>query len=213
MSNKNTTPDAFIVIREDGEYDIVKKTVLDEYEYSSKAEVDSEGSKQIHDKGFTYSEGIIVPKYNPYNLIKLLDLNTYHEGCVDVVSNDASGSGYTFVPVETENEEEFKNEDIINFMNNCFPSINKLLYLRNYDRRAIGYGALEIIRDKKSKSKPIRLAHIRAYTLRRDSDGVRVKQQVGTKTVWFIIYGKNVDEKGKPTMYMQTQEKYIPTIV
>jgi len=194
--NKNK-PDAFIVIREDGEPDIVKKTILDEYEYSHKADMDSQGSKQIHDKGFNYTQGLIVPKYNPDNLIKLLDMNTYHEGCVDVVSNDASGSGYTFVPVETENEKELDNQELIDFFENCFPSINKLLYLRNYDRRTLGYGALELIREKRSKSKPLRLAHIRAHTLRRHSDGVRVKQQVGTKTVWFIIYGKNKDEKGK----------------
>ena len=53
MSNKNKgKPDAFIVIKEDSnDWDIVPSSVLDEYEYGVKADVNSEGSKQIEDKG------------------------------------------------------------------------------------------------------------------------------------------------------------------
>lgn len=55
----------------------------------------------------------------------------------------------------------------------------------------MGYGALEVIREGKSKSNIIGLSHIPSQHLRRHKDGFRVKQQIGTETVWFVIYGKN----------------------
>ena len=82
------------------------------------------------------------------------------------------------------------------FLDNIKPSINELLYRMNYDKRATGYGALELIREDKSKSIPVSISHISSYTLRRTKDGKRVKQRVGNKTVWFVIYGKNYDDNG-----------------
>ena len=66
-----------------------------------------------------------------------------------------------------------------------------------YDRRAVGYGALEVIREGTSKSDIIRLKHIPAHTLRRHTDLKRVVHITsGGKRVWFVIYGKNYDDKG-----------------
>lgn len=46
-----------------------------------------------------------------------------------------------------------------------------------FDRRAIGYGAIEVIRESTSDSQVINLAHIPAHTLRRAADGYRVQQK------------------------------------
>ena len=67
-----------------------------------------------------------------------------------------------------------------------------------YDRRSIGYGAIEIIRDTTSKSDIKRLKHIPAHTLRRHTDLKRVVHinSMGKK-VWFVIYGKNYNDDGE----------------
>jgi capsid portal protein len=63
--------------------------------------------------------------------------------------------------------------------------------------RAIGYGAMELIRESTSKSDVQRFCHIQAHTLRRHSDGRRVKQISDSgKEVWFVLYGENYDPDG-----------------
>lgn len=189
-----TKADAFIVTTEDGSYDVIGADVLERY--SIKADIDEDGSKQLKTDGWEYDDMLLEPLYDPYKLCELLEINTYHENCVDVVARDAAGISYDIVPVTGEIEEEFNKPEILEFLENIKPSINELLYQMNYDKRATGYGALELIREDKSKSKPVNLSHISSYTLRRTKDGKRVKQQVGNKTVWFVIYGKNYDDEG-----------------
>lgn len=191
---KRNKADAFVVTSEDGSYDIVNADILERY--SIKAEVDEEGSKQLKTDGWEYDDTLLEPLYDPQQLCELLEINTYHENCVDVVARDSAGVSYDIVPVTGENEKQINKTQITDFLDNIEPGINELLYRMNYDRRATGYGALEIIREGKSKSRPVNLSHISSYTLRRTSDGKRVKQRVGTKTVWFVIYGKNYDDEG-----------------
>lgn len=62
----------------------------------------------------------------------------------------------------------------------------------------MGYGAIEVIREGRSRSDIVNLGHIPAQHLRRHRDGIRVKQQIGTKTVWFVLYGQNYDRNGDP---------------
>ena len=192
--SKNAKADAFVVTTEDGSYDIVEADVLERY--AIKSETDETGSKQLKTDGWEYDDTLLEPLYDPLQLCELLEINTYHENCVDVVARDSAGIGYDIVPVTGENEKELNKPKLTNFLENIEPNINELLYMMNYDRRATGYGALELIRKDKSKSEPVNLSHISSYTLRRTSDGKRVKQRVGTKTVWFVIYGKNYDKEG-----------------
>lgn len=205
---KKKKADSFIVTeRDNGEYNLIEKEILDQF--AIKADMDPNGSKQIKDDGFTYAEHLLEPKYNPKKLIDVLDMNSYHENCVDVVARDASGLSFTFNSTEENSNENFHDENILNFLNGINPSINTLLYRRMYDRRAIGYGALEIIREDTAESEVKTLAHIPAQTLRRYDDGCRVKQMVGTKVVYFIIYGANIDENGeKYDVHADTGEIY-----
>lgn len=202
-----TTSDAFIVTKKDDSYELVEREILDRY--SIKADMDHEGSKQIKEDGWAYGDYLLEPKYSPDKLIDLLDLNTFHENCVDVIARDSSGLSYTFIPSDEENTAEFDNETVQDFLNNINPSINTLLYRRNYDKRAIGYGAIEVIREDTAESQVKTLSHIPAHTLRRHSDGIRVKQMVGTKEVWFFIYDTNYDENGdKFDVHADTGEIY-----
>ena len=192
------TSDSFIVTVDDNEqYHIIDK--LEVEKYALKADIDpATGSKQTVDEMFKQGTTILNPKYNPYDLVKLLDLYTYHASCVEAVAVDTTGVGYTLKPVEDVEPIEAEKERFIEVLENSTPSINTQLQRMVYDRRAIGYGALEVIRQDKSESDIVRLKHIPAQTLRRHTDQKRVVHITTTgHRVWFVIYGKNYNDKGE----------------
>ena len=208
MSKINKKVDSFVVINEDQEYELVGAEILERY--SIKSDMDETGSKQLKTDGWQYDESLLEPLYDPYQLCELLELNTYHEDCVDVISRDAAGISYDFVPVTGENEDPENKPKIETLFPNLETKINKLLYFMNYDRKAVGYGALEVIREGKSKSKIVNLAHIPSYTLRRTRDGKRAVQRVAGKEVWFVLYGKNYDENNKKCDVHSETGKFHP---
>lgn len=192
-----TKTDSFIIaVDKQGNENIVDERILKNY--ALKADVDpATGSKQVPDKAWQYGIQTVEPKYNPSELVDLLDFNSYHADCVDAVAGDAAGISYTLLPVENEQENESEREQFMAFLKECSPSINTNVYRMLYDRRAIGYGAMELTRWGTSKSAPRRLCHIQAHTLRRHSDEKRVKQiNDQGKEVWFVLYGKNYNEEG-----------------
>lgn len=194
MSNS----DSFIVtVDENGDFqNLVDTNLLNNY--ALKADVDpTTGSKQVPDDAWQVGIQVVEPKYNPRELVDLLDFNSYHADCVDAVAGDAAGISFTLVPVEGETESQEEYNKFMNFLKECDPSINTNVYRMLYDRRAIGYGAMELTRWGTSKSAPRRLCHIQAHTLRRHSDGKRVKHiNDQGKEVWFVLYGKNYDKNG-----------------
>ncbi|WP_297981543.1 phage portal protein [uncultured Methanobrevibacter sp.] len=195
MSKTEKKVDSFVVINDNDEFELVGAKILDRY--SIKTDMDETGSKQLKTDGWMYDESLLEPLYDPYQLCELLELNSYHESCVDVISRDAAGISYDFVPVTGENEDDATKPKITTIFPKLETKINKLLYHMNYDRKATGYGALEIIRENKSKSRIVNIAHIPSYTLRRTRDGKRAVQRVAGKEVWFVLYGKNYDENNK----------------
>ena len=189
--------DSFVVTVKDDEYNVIDSLELNKH--ALKADVDYDGSKQVVDKQFKQGTTILDPKYNPYDLVKLLDLNTIHAACVEAVAIDSTGVSYTLKPIENVEPIEAEKERFIELLDNCTPSINTHLQRMVYDRRAVGYGALEVIRDTTSDSEVVKLKHIPAQTLRRHSDLKRVVHITpGGKRVWFVIYGKNYDDNGNP---------------
>ena len=189
--------DSFIVTVDDNnEYNVVEQLELDKYSW--KANVDpATHSKQVPADTMLVGKSILNPRYNPYDLVQLLDLYTYHAAAVDAVAVDSTGIGYTLKPVENKEPIEAEKERFIEVLENSTPSINTQLQRMVYDRRSIGYGAIEVIRQDTSKSDIIRLKHIPSHTLRRHTDTKRVLQTVNTKQVWYVIYGKNYNEKGE----------------
>ena len=192
--------DSFIVTYKDdtNEYNVVDRLELDKH--AMKAKVDEDGSKQIVDEQFKVGTTILNPKYNPYDLVKLLDLYTYHAAAVDAVAVDSTGINYTLKPKDgIEEPIDAEKERFLTVLENCAPSINTHLQRMVYDRRAIGYGAMEIIRESDSESDIKKLKHIPAQTLRRHADLKRVVHITPAgKRVWFVIYGKNYDNENNP---------------
>lgn len=201
------TADAFVVQMEDGSYDVLNTGILQQY--AIKADVNTVGSKRLHSDGWNYNR-LLEPLYDPNLLLNLLEYNTYHKRSVDVVARDSSGLTYTFKPIKNDNEAPFDNNEITTFLNGLYPSINEILYRRTYDKRSMGYGAIEIIREGGAESKIIDLAHIPAQTLRRHQDGFRVKQEIGTRTVWFTIYDEIDPETNEKVDVRYTDGEIFP---
>lgn len=190
--------ETFIVtVDEDENYNVIDNLEMDKYA-ADKAQVDPvTGSKQTPSRGFLHGKNLLDPKYNPHDLVELLDLYSYHEDCVDAVATDVSGISYTLSPVEDIIESEIGKKEFKEVLDATSPNINIHLYRVAYDRRAIGYGALEIIR-KNEKDYPIkRFKHIPSHLLRRHTDEKRVlyTDSMGNE-VWYVIYGKNYNEEG-----------------
>lgn len=187
-----------VTVDENGEHEnLVDSRILKNYVL--KADVDpSTGSKEMPDEPWQVGIQVVAPQYNPSELVDLLDFNSYHAACVDAVAGDAAGISYTLVPVEGETENQKEYETFMEFLRGCEPSINTVIYRALYDRRSIGYGAIELTRWGTSDSPPRRLCHIQAHTLRRHSDEKRVKHiNEQGKEVWFVLYGKNYNENGE----------------
>ena len=189
--------DSFIVTVKDDNYQLIDQLELNKF--ALKAQVDpASGSKYTPSEEQLKGNNILDPKYNPYYLVQLLDLYTYHASCVEAVAVDSTGIDYTLKPVEGVEPVDAEKERLEEVLNNSTPSINTQLQRMVYDRRAIGYGAIEIIRDTTSKSDIKRLKHIPAHTLRRHTDQKRVVHiNSRGKKVWFVIYGKNYNDDGE----------------
>jgi len=195
---KKKKADSFIVtVDKDENIHVIDNLEMEKY--SMKANVDpTTGSKQVPDNPSLIGKSILNPKYNPYYLVELLDLYTYHAACVEAVAIDSTGVNYTLKPVESVETVDSERERFEELLKNCKPSINAHLQRLVYDRRSIGYGALEVIRETDSKSEITRLKHIPAHTLRRHTDLKRVLHTTTTgKQVWFVLYGKNYNEDGE----------------
>ena len=203
--------DSWIVAYDESEkdYNIIDNETLQNF--SVKADVDPKtGSKQVPDEKWQYGIQCLEPKYSPHDLVELLDRNTYHADCVDAVARDSAGISFTIVPIEGETESEEERKRFMDFLNECTPSINKHCYRMIYDMRSIGYGAMELVRWDTSKSDVRRFCHIQAHTLRRHSDGRRVKQITETgHEIWFVLYGENYDPDGNlADVHAETGEWY-----
>ena len=181
---------------------IVSQSILEEYAIKSTKGLNAED-------GFNYQD-VVEPPAPPGLLTNLLNINTWHKACVEAIASDASGAGYTLIPKanveEPIMEQKYRIEE---FFNQLRPNINKLLYEREYDAEAIGYGLIEVVREAGSYDAPIcDLKHYPGYTFRRCADGVRVQQRVGGKTRYFVIMGTNEDEKGHYDVHYLTGEKH-----
>lgn len=181
---------------------IVSQSILEEYSIKSTKGLDAED-------GFNYDD-VVAPPAPPTLLMNLLDINTWHKACVEAIASDASGAGYTLIPKPDVEEPSMEQKERITlFFDNLRPNINKLLYEREYDAEAIGYGLIEIVRGAGDYDAPIvDLKHYPGHTFRRCADGVRVQQRVGVHTRYFVLLGQNEDEEGHYDVHYMNGTKH-----
>lgn len=155
-------------------------------------------SQRIKTAEFKGLRGLVTPLFNPESLARHLEANTYHARCVRTKAQDVAGMGWQLHPLSDEPSEDQKTT-AKTFFDELTDDIGDTLTRAMIDREAIGYMALELVRENKEPSgKPIDLFHIPAHTMRACDDEKRFVQQRGVKRVWFKKAGLtdiDVDKK------------------
>ena len=189
----------FVVTQNNDEWEVIEQSVLERYVIKEEETNKKTQSKAVIDDGYDYAE-FKKPQFNLRKLCELLDNNTYHRRCCEVVAEDASGYGYTIIPrnqVEDDSNEGKKQKEFIEqFISKLYTPINTALYRYCYDKRALGCGCMEILRESTSDSDIVDLNPTPIFNMLVHRDGVRVLQRVGTKHRWFVLYGKNITPDG-----------------
>ena len=193
-----------MVTRKDDDYKVIPWDVLEKYSIKESKESKNKipQSKDISGEDEFDYQKFKKPQLDLKALCGLLDYNTYHRRCCEVVAQDASGYDYDIVPRDSDedNTQSFLEQKafIESFIQNLYTPINTTLYRFCYDKRAMGCAAIEVLRTDGSESNVVDLRHITVYNMRLHRDGVRILQKEGTKKRWFVLYGKNYTPDGVP---------------
>lgn len=156
-------------------------------------------SRQLESEEFDYNiDNVYKPPFEPEALIKCLELSTIHYRCVKAKAFDVAG-GYFIRAVEgVEKPDEKQKEELEEFFDTCGGTESYLEILERtlIDFESVGYGGIEIGRNRKGK--PASLWHIPAATLRLLKDGQRILQRRELAKVYFQIFPNKFDlETGK----------------
>jgi PBSX family phage portal protein len=182
-------------------------------QYACKAAGDS---RQLVDAfSSVYNDlGLLQPLYNPEALAGLLELNTYHYRACKTKARDAAGLGWSLQPT-VENPSETQKEQVENFFKNLSLPVSTIFDRAMLDYEAVGYGAIELVREDTRAAIPTNLVHMPAHTMRRHTDRKRACQIRGNKRSWFKLAGVEGDinfktgdlkERGKvPAAYRGTE--------
>lgn len=145
--------------------------------------------------------GLVEPPYDLDLLMSLIQVNTWHSRCCEVIAQDVAGLGFGFQAAPGYDEPaEAELKEVQTFFND--PSIfnrpvAQVLTDCQKDFQAIGCLALEVVRENYDpKGKPALLAHLPANTIRPHKQGNKYCQKRGTLTRWFKRFGydKDVDK-------------------
>lgn len=130
-------------------------------------------------------KGLQPPLYNPETLSRLLEINTYHYRAVKTKARDTAGLGWSLESTSPEASDSEKAE-LETFFRDHSPSIPMLLDRGQTDYEAVGWGALEMVREGYRIEGPLTaLNHLPSHTIRIHQDGKRFAQIRGNRMRWF----------------------------
>lgn len=140
-----------------------------------------------------YGTEFKTPQYPLEFLSGLLNLNVYHEECVDMVSTYLTKYGFDISPPENFSGDvniDLRDE-ILNWFSLMPTNILTTLSECGYDFEGIGVAGIEVLRENGLAS-PIQ--HYKRFDIVHSKlhvDGIRVLQEVNGKRRWFLLYGVN----------------------
>jgi PBSX family phage portal protein len=147
-------------------------------------------SKQIKD--VEWKPQIVEPPYSPAKLMNWMDIDTIHSACIHVKTHDAVGIGYYLEPPDPDmqdKEGDAQYKELMDFFSLVNPNEDLTMMLEKVfiDFEGCGCGYMEVTRNKDDKVNG--LYHINATTMRWSKDKTKLIQKVGTKYVYFKIFG------------------------
>lgn len=133
----------------------------------------------------------IEPPYNPEGLKTLRYSSIYHRKCLKAKAVDVTMTGYMVEKRDKNNDGDGSNKAVLdNLFNDYSFETSFMKALEDYC--TYGYGIVEILRDSTGDVRAWN--YIRSNTARICKDGERVRQQIGSSTVYFKVAGKRPDE-------------------
>lgn len=153
-----------------------------------------EHSQQIEDEfaeAYDNDHRIKQPRYAPGFFLELLKINTWHATACRVIAQDTAGSSWD-LNATTDEPDEVEKRRVERFFNNLPTPITSTLYEMEHDLNAIGWGALELVRDNERKL--VNIKHIPAHTVRVVQKGELYIQIRGTKKVYFKDFDSLIEE-------------------
>jgi len=171
--------------------DVIPFTALEYYASKSGAKSNVLPTDRFATAQYYTEKGLIQPIHNPETLMGLSEINTWHNKCCDVKSNDVAGLGFTLTG-ENKDVEEFFSDDARHGK-----PISSILVEVERDFEQVGYMCWEVVRELMDPNgKPYSMAHIPAHTIRAHKEGNKYMQKVGTTERWFKRFGyeKDVDK-------------------
>ncbi len=174
----------FCVVTKSG--DVVSLKTLDRYALKQK---DNPSRIETDTFGQQYGNiGVVAPHYDPFMLMHLLEINTYHAKCCDLKARDVAGLGWALTSSKDPEPAEALAEQVREFFNDQKLPFTETLYRAWYDYESIGWACLEVVREGyRSDGKPVKIKHAPAQYIRVHKDGKRAVWKSGTKTVWFKL--------------------------
>lgn len=173
--------------------DFVRKDVLDSYALKVG---DETGSRKLPVDSFEHDygkHGLVQPLYNPEALARVLEINTYHYRACKTKARDVAGLGWVLKPM-VEEPDEGQQEIVENFFNGLSQPLSVTLDRAMLDYEAVGYAALELVReDYQHDGPPINITHIPSHTMRIHRGGRKACQVRGLKRRWFKMAGVEAD--------------------
>lgn len=150
-----------------------------------------EPSKQLPEDPFSnqYDEtNLMEPPYNLDQLAQLLEMNTTHMRCCKQKATDAAGLGFT-LSSEGEQENEEEKARIEAFLKGISDRpLRALLDAIIGDYEALGFCALEVLRDDFGMVSKVYYVPARTIRVHRDKD--RYCQKRDIRKAWFRKYGE-----------------------
>ncbi len=149
-------------------------------------------SSQLQEKELSWADGhgLVEPPYNPRQLALLAERNTWHYACCAQKAHDVAGLGWQLRPVPGQNAQAEDGERLRQFFSKCNPkmSLREVLYAAQFDYEAIGWMAIEVVRD--ADGIPRELWHVPAHTISVHASRPVYCQLRNGNRVWFKEFGE-----------------------
>lgn len=156
----------------------VKSDILEDYIIKEKS----------HSKNLSQgTNSFLEPKYNPSQVLDLLEKNTVHKSCCTAIARDVAGANYDLIP-QTETPNMNEKEVLTRFFDS--QNILEKIFKIEYDAEACGYGVLEIVHENGEESPVKEINHFPPHDFQVHDDRIRAKQTIQNKTVWFKLAGE-----------------------
>jgi len=153
-------------------------------------------SRAIVSQRFSRAWGLVSPPYDPYQLCLKLEESTWHARAMKAKARDVAGGGWDLVP-QVDNPSQAEHDALSEFLSACPLPINTVLEKAHADFEALGYGAVEVVReDFRWDGVPTEVNHLPAWTLRIHRDRKKAMQQRQLEKVWFRMAGAGSDARG-----------------